>query len=333
MRSIISLTIVLILIVGCTAPVTTQTQQTESIKSLPDTMATILPTTTIKPRDTATLTTVPQATATVPMVTEEPAPLPLSEPGPYHMGERRYKFVDTNRDSREVNITVWYPAVLPADSTSSGSSRDADPDPSGAPYPTILSSTKVARIFASYLVSHGFVWVSVDRIDTYPLMKEQMFEQPLDILFALDEVASNAPEGLDGMIDAGHAETIGYSFDGYNSLAMSGARINPEFYLAQCADPDATTEAVLSALSSFNCEPAHEWDEFTALVDEAISASEDGLWQPMTDARIRAVMPLAGEGWSGCVPQAAAGIGCADHHAHCPRGGDGSLDRPGARGR
>jgi predicted dienelactone hydrolase len=30
---------------------------------------------------------------------------------------------------------------------------------------------------------------------------------------------------------------------------------------------------------------------------EAITASEDGLWQPMTDARIRVVMPLAAEGW------------------------------------
>jgi predicted dienelactone hydrolase len=128
-------------------------------------------------------------------------------------------------------------------------------------------------------------------------MNEQMFEQPLDILFALDWVASNEPERLNGMIDAEHAGTIGYSFDGYNSLAMSGARINPEYYLGQCSNPDGTTEAILSPLSSFNCEPAYEWNEFTTLVDEVITASEDGLWQPMTDARIRAVMPLAGEGW------------------------------------
>jgi predicted dienelactone hydrolase len=76
---------------------------------------------------------------------------------------------------------------------------------------------------------------------------------------------------------------------------MSGARIDPAHYLAQCEDPDATTESVY--LSSFNCGPAHEWDQFTTQVGEDVTTSEDGLWQPMTDERIRAVMPLAGEGW------------------------------------
>jgi predicted dienelactone hydrolase len=189
--------------------------------------------------------------------------------------------------------------VLPEGSTGTkfqvGSNRD--PDLSGAPYPLILSSTTVASIFAPYLISRGFTWASVDRIDTYDQMNEQMFEQPLDILFALGQVASSPPEGLEGMIDAEHAGAIGYSFDGYNALALSGARIDPEFYLAQCPNPDPTTEAVLSVLSSYNCAPAREWDEFAAHAGEAITASEDGLWQPMTDERIRAVMPLAGEGW------------------------------------
>jgi predicted dienelactone hydrolase len=102
---------------------------------------------------------------------------------------------------------------------------------------------------------------------------------------------------LDGLIDSEHAGTIGYSFDGFNSLAMSGARIDPEYYLAQCPNPDATTEAILSDLSSFNCVPARKWDSFTAHVSESITATEDGLWQPLTDKRIRAVMPMAGEGW------------------------------------
>jgi predicted dienelactone hydrolase len=47
----------------------------------------------------------------------------------------------------------------------------------------------------------------------------------------------------------------------------------------------------------YQCAAAGEWDEFAAHAGEDISASDDGLWQPMTDARIRAVMPLAGEGW------------------------------------
>ena len=43
-------------------------------------------------------------------------------------------------------------------------------------------------------------------------------------------------KGLEGMIDAEYAGVMGYSFDGYNALAMSGARVDPEFYLSQCAN-------------------------------------------------------------------------------------------------
>jgi predicted dienelactone hydrolase len=241
--------------------------------------------------------TVLQATGTVSFIAPKPEPLPLSEPGPYHTGMTTYTFTDTSRDDREVGITVWYPAILPVDSTGNSPARDASPDSSGAPYPLILSSTKVAKQFAPYLVSHGFTWASVDGIDTYLKMNEQMVEQPLDILFALNQVASNPPQGLEGMVDADHAGAIGYSFDGYNTLALSGARIDPEHYLAQCPDPDPITEAILSGLSAFDCTPALAWDTFTAHAGEAITTGEDGLWQPMTDKRIRAVMPMAGEGW------------------------------------
>jgi predicted dienelactone hydrolase len=215
------------------------------------------------------------------------------------VGKRSFAVEDAGRGNRQVGITVWYPAVQPEGSTRDPLQvgTDREPDPSGAPYPLILSSTKVARILAPYLVSHGFAWASVDRIDTYLQMNEQMIEQPLDILFALDQVASSPLENLEGMIDAERAGAIGYSFDGYNALALSGARIDPEYYLAQCPTPDATTEAILSGLSAFGCTPAGAWEEFAAHAGEAITASEDGLWQPMTDARIRAVMPLAGEGW------------------------------------
>jgi predicted dienelactone hydrolase len=125
-----------------------------------------------------------------------------------------------------------------------------------------------------------------------------MVDQPLDILFALDQVASNAPEELEGMIDAEHAGATGYSFDGTNALVLGGARIDPEFYLGQCASADATAEAILSLFpSEYQCAAASDWDEFAAQAGEAITTSEDGLWRPVTDARLRAVMPLAGEGW------------------------------------
>ena len=245
-------------------------------------------------------TTMPHATEVVNAEnTQEPVPFPLLEPGPYYAGKRKCAFEDASRDNRPVGITVWYPAVQPEGSSGTKLlvGTDRDPDRSGAPYPLILSSTKVASIFAPYLISHGFVWASVDRIDTYDQINEEMIDQPLDILYALGQVASGLPEELEGMIDAEHAGAIGYSFDGNNALVLGGARIDPEHYLAQCPNPEPTTEAILYFTSAFGCGPAGAWDDFVAHAGEAITASKDGLWQPMTDARIRAVMPLAAEGW------------------------------------
>ena len=67
--------------------------------------------------------------------------------------------------------------------------------------------------------------MGINALDTYKWDKN-LIDQPLDILFALRQVASNPLEGLEGMIDAEHAGVMGYSFDGYNSLALSGARVD-----------------------------------------------------------------------------------------------------------
>lgn len=240
----------------------------------------------------------PSPTAEKPLPTSQTPPLPLSAPGPYHTGMREYKYEDARRAGRKVGVTIWYPALQPSGSTSSNPVRDAKPDLGAAPYPLILSSTKVAKAFAPYLVSHGFVWASVDGIDTYSQMNEEMIDQPLDILFTLNQVASNPPAGMEGLINTDQVGVIGYSFDGYNTLALSGARIDPQYYLAQCPNPDATTKSLVASMyTAFGCGPARAWEEFTDHAGKTITDSKDGLWQPMTDRRIRAVMPMAGEGW------------------------------------
>lgn len=242
--------------------------------------------------------TKPSATAILPKVNPTPISFPLSEKGPYQVGTNKFAFHDANREDRYVGITIWYPAQKPADSTGKGPNFKADPVISDAPYPLILSSTKTANIYAPFLVSHGFTWASVDGIDTYPKMNEQMIDQPLDILFTLNQVASSPLEDLEGIIDTEKVGVIGYSFDGYNTLAVSGARIDPDYYLAQCPIPDLITEQLVhSGYTAFDCGPALAWDQFTGKIGDPISDSEDGLWQPITDERIRAVMPMAGEGW------------------------------------
>ncbi len=102
-------------------------------------------------------------------MTTEPVPFPLSEPAPYYAGKVTFTFQDASRDNRRIGITVWIPAVLPEGSTATNLQVGADRnrDLSDAPYPLIQSSTKVARIFAPYLVTDGFAWASVDNIDYY----------------------------------------------------------------------------------------------------------------------------------------------------------------------
>ena len=204
---------------------------------------------------------------------------PLGEPGPYHVSRRTLTTKDPDRSDRQVAITVWYPAVRPANWKGERPSFDATPDRSGAPYPLILSSTTMAMELAPDVVSHGFAWASVNNINTWFTFGTEAIDQPLDILFALDQVAANPPEGLEGVIDAERAGAVGYSFDGFNTLAMSGARVDPEYYLAQCPTPDATTTAVISELSAFGCGPADDWAAFAAHAGEDITASDDGLWR------------------------------------------------------
>ncbi len=119
-----------------------------------------------------------------------------------------------------------------------------------------------------------------------------MIDQPLDILYALDQVASNPPNGLEGLIDAENVGAIGYSFDGCNTLALSGVRIDPDFYLAQCAKTPLKQHWIQFGY----CNMSSEWDQFAAHAGDAVTSGDDGLWQPLTSERILAVMPMAPEG-------------------------------------
>lgn len=228
-------------------------------------------------------------------------PFPLSEPGPYDFGTRGgfsniYTFIDASRNDREVSVMVWYPAKLPENAEPSDYNIDAEPDLSGAPYPLILSSSKVGSYFGAHLATHGFVVVGIKGIDSYDPWNDNLFSQPLDILFALDQVASAPLEGLEGMINAELVGVMGYSFDGYNSLAMSGARVDPEYYLSLCANAANLQPPLPDWAIKLYCAPANRWGEFSANAGSRLTTSDDGLWQAMTDERIRAVIPMAPEG-------------------------------------
>ncbi len=222
---------------------------------------------------------------------------PLSIPGKYNFGTRQnFEFPDPASPDRTIRLSAWYPAILPADAPPSEYNFDAEPDRSGAPYPLIISSSKVGSIFGPHLASHGFVVVGVNSMDSNPNWGKWLIIHPKDLLFALDQAANEKLAGLEGMIDGDHAGAMGYSFDGYNALALSGARVDPEFYQSKCADPSKLDPAPPDWWIKYNCNMDVTWDEFTKLAGKETTASDDGLWQPRTDDRILAVMPMAPEG-------------------------------------
>lgn len=241
------------------------------------------------PQPTAT---VPQPTATAPAPTPTAAPLPLSAAGPYFPGKRTYTLEDA---SYKTTITVWYPAIKP-DGYAGTVARNADSDPSGAPYPLLLSSSQSGNTFAPHLASYGFVIAGVENQGPSRQWGQWLIDYPIEILYVLDWIGSKPLEGLENMVDADNAGALGYSFDGYNALALSGARADPAYYLDQCAQAHTMDPAPEPWWIDYICTPVDHWEDFTAHAGEALTVSDDGLWQPLTDERIRAVMPMAPEG-------------------------------------
>jgi predicted dienelactone hydrolase len=281
----------LLLCASCAAPQTTVT----STAPLTPVYTVSLPQET-KPPPALTPTSNP-ATAIVPTPTFTPQavnPFPLSEPGPYFVGKATHKFEKEIRPGLRAGITIWYPAIRPEGFTGDVMD-DAAPDLSAGPYPLLLSSTEMADTFATHLASHGFIAAGVNNQWTYLTWGPQMLDYPRETLYVLDQLATQTLPGLEGMIDAEHTGYLGYSFDGTNAFFLSGARVDPELYLAECAKKPEDTTLPTWSMEKI-CVLTENWDEFAAHAGEAATNIQDGLWQPLTDPRIKAVMPMAGEG-------------------------------------
>jgi predicted dienelactone hydrolase len=89
---------------------------------------------------------------------------------------------------------------------------------------------------------------------------------------------------------------VGYSYGGFSALGVSGARVDPQFYLKRCRDIASIDPPLSDNLISYYCDLTNYWEQFVAHDGQGISASDDGLWQPLTDERILVVMPMIPEG-------------------------------------
>lgn len=255
-----------------------------------------LATATISATASATPRTNPPTASNVPSNTLKPDAFPLSEPGPYFAGNQVFTLVDQDRAGREIEILIWYPAIQQSDADGRAIVRDAVPDLSSAPYPLILTGENSGSyLFKSHLATYGFVMVIV-RSPGFSYIapwNNAVIDAPLDFLFVLDTLTANPPKGLQGVINTDRVGVGGYSSDGFFSLALSGARINPEHYFSQCAQAPSLDPPIQPFLIKYYCNLSERWDEFSSQVSAEISTVTDGLWQPTTDDRILAVMPMA----------------------------------------
>ena len=224
----------------------------------------------------------------------------LSEPGPYFVGKRGYTLTDHDHGDREISVFIWYPAIRKMDANGREIVRDAVPDMSGAPYPLILTESQSgAVIFKDHLASYGFVMASITPAGEYEEGYDFFFiDTPRDFLFILDQISSGMLDGLSGLVDTDHVGVTGFSYGGDIALTLGGARINPAYYLDYCENPPLIEPRYGGAdwYSNYNCLLAGKWETFSAFVGDELTSSEDGLWQPVTDERIKAVMPMAMSG-------------------------------------
>ena len=80
-------------------------------------------------------------------------------------GKRVSILINKERADRKVTISVWYPAEQP-EGYKGTIAKDAVAVRKIPPYPVILCSAKVGDMFATHMVSYGFVVVGVNSIDS-----------------------------------------------------------------------------------------------------------------------------------------------------------------------
>jgi predicted dienelactone hydrolase len=114
--------------------------------------------------------------------------------------------------------------------------------------------------------------------------------RPQDILTVFEYVDEQTGAGghFEGMIDPDLVAVAGHSYGGYTSLAAAGARIDTQSFRAQC---EAAIES--EAPGAWLCEQL-----LPHIVDMAnlagLEAVPDGLWPAWADARVDAIIPMAG---------------------------------------
>lgn len=240
--------------------------------------------------------------------------------GPYWVG---YQQLEAPGDAHGgFAVKMWYPALNPAGAAESITYAIALKSPdwrtyqpqivhghaiAGAPiddtadgaFPLVVFSHGYATnaewysALVEHYASHGLIVLAPEhREDDWFAAWAASFDRPADVKRTLDFAEALARPGgaLAGKIDMTKVAVVGHSYGGYTALAMAGARFELDTFNVRCAalaadDPKA-----------FLCAPfaGREQDMATRA---GLPAPPEGLWPPLGDARVKAIVPISGDAY------------------------------------
>lgn len=112
-----------------------------------------------------------------------------------------------------------------------------------------------------------------------------LVDRPLDLLALLD-LFTVEPDWCRKILPD-KVGAAGYSMGGTTALMLGGAKINPQYYLEWCSRQHNVSQ------SGRDIKRFAAWWEQLAAYRAAFDPSDEKLWSPFTDVRIKAVLAMA----------------------------------------
>ncbi len=229
-------------------------------------------------------------------------------------GSRRV--ATSTREHGELSLRAWYPTDALAEESTSYPVVLQLPGFPADPMPIFGHAIDNAHVAATshelplVILSHGFglnpEWYAPlgEHLASYGFfVLAPMHRGESDWASDVIAVSASRPQevsaaidfALDGefasAIDGEHIALIGHSYGGYTSLAVGGARIDYSALRARCEGATEPFEI------GFMCPPFLEGEEELAAA-MGLDSVPEGLWPSMADARIDAIVPIAGDAFA-----------------------------------
>jgi predicted dienelactone hydrolase len=228
---------------------------------------------------------------------DETSAFTYAEFGSYWVGKQ--DMVLDEGTETALHLIIWYPALNPnaageEPNAEALSLKNAEVDRRQAPYPLVIFShgrTIHPNRYTSlikHLVSYGFVVISPNHADNpgawtsvYGIIVQRLGEVKQAIVYA--DRLNDEDGAFAGAIDTETIAVMGHSRGGQTAFGAGGALIDltsPETYCAQVADADLCLH----------------WTDDVATIPEAVGleSTSEGLWEPIWDARVDAIIDVAG---------------------------------------